>query len=901
MTEISIDSKALNIKSTTKWRLIKFRVMNFRSIIDSGYIDIKNRATVLIGSNRAGKSSLLNALEKLNYDETFNKFDLTQLGDISFDYMNKEISGDKIKIIEAEFAPIKKNDDENITITKYYDSSYHIKQGTKEYNINLTSDIFEYIDKLDALARDLNDDETSSQILVSIREIKSMLDTGMDYNKIFMLLDTIKAIATGNQLKDDLTRTVDECMTRIAGKEIPEPLKSIPRFVYFSAYERLEDKVTLTELNENPDEHKTFINLLKMAQINLNIINSLDVDQKITYFEKASNIISKKLSDVWGRDEGKLEIRFANAKEPMLLIMITPEMARNYLVPPSMESDGFQWFLSVFINLNSSTNGNYHNSFLLLDDLGVLLHPGKQKNFLEFLREALPANIYILYTTHLPFFIPLDIPESILLLSRTNTSTKIVDLLNLQNDWKEQKDVLAPVRAALGYGILDSFFVNKTIFFVSSIADQVILNFIWDKYNVVKNNIRSADVAFIGQNENGSIYSYALWARYNNFPFYIVLNDSEYGRSLKDKLTRMNIDDHVKLIPSKIGVDESTVEDFIDPDIIARAYVKYHKIYSEDQLKYITTILRNKKSVIRILNEYSEKNNISFNRSGMANEIINLLKSGNYDSLVINLYNIVFPFIVEEDYSYHSSANTSVKENLDNEKSSKANGNSLNKKAGGFLARLFPGKVKNIKNPLSSSGDKNHDFSFESEGKILSISVSSGIALLSDERGTKKIMLLSKIIKYARNNSRHIIILATSRERDIRDQLNIDEDTEILLLSPAYFRQRLVTDVGQAMTLAGKLYVEIKNSIKDIDNSLIIVYKIDDVVPVHKKGSSIIYENEFWRVFFQFMNSINKQQLLLLTADNEFYVENLSMYVNTIIKTKIENNYIDVSIEKNAI
>ena len=132
-----------------------------------------------------------------------------------------------------------------------------------------------------------------------------------------------------------------------------------------------------------------------MAQINLNIIDSLDVDQKITYFEKASNIISKKLSDVWGRDEGKLEIRFENAKEPMLLIMITPEMARNYLVPPSMESDGFQWFLSVFINLNSSTNGNYHNSFLLLDDLGVLLHPGKQKNFLEFLSEALPANIIL--------------------------------------------------------------------------------------------------------------------------------------------------------------------------------------------------------------------------------------------------------------------------------------------------------------------------------------------------------------------------------------------------------------------------------------------------------------------------------------------------------------------------
>ncbi|WP_231563448.1 AAA family ATPase [Acidiplasma sp. MBA-1] len=879
--------------------MTSFRVTNFRSIIDSGYIDIKNRATVLIGSNRAGKSSLLNALEKLNYDETFNKFDLTQLGDISFNYMNKKITGDKIKIIEAKFSPVKRSDDDEIIITKYYDSSYHIKQGSKEYDINLTSDIFNYVDKLEIIAHELKNPDILSQILGNIKEIKNMLDNGLDYNKIFMILDTIKATVPDGPLKRDITQAVDDCLARIAGKEIPEPLKSIPRFVYFSAYERLEDKVTLTELNENPDEHKTFINLLKMAQININIIDTLDVDQKIAYFEKASSIISKKLSDVWGENEGKLEIRYENGKEPMLLVMITPETTRNYLVPPSMESDGFQWFLSVFINLNASTDGDYHNSFLLLDDLGVLLHPGKQKNFLEFLRESLPVNIYIIYTTHLPFFIPLDIPESILLLSRVDTSTKILDLMNLQDDWKDQRDVLAPVRAALGYGILDSFFVNKTIFFVSSIADQIILNFIWDRYNVIKNNIKSKDVAFIGQNEDDSIYSYALWARYNNFPFYIILNDSKYGQSLKEKLSRMNIDEHVKLIPSKIGVDESTVEDFIDPDIIAKAYVKHHKIYSEDQLQYLTSILRNRKGVIRILNEYSEKNNIDYDRSGTANEIINLLKSGNYDSLVINLYNIVFPFIVEEDYSYHSMENAITNEKADSEKGTSKSSGSI---GGGFISKLFSRKIKNIKNTIPGYSEKNYEFSFESEGKILSIAVSSGIALLSDQRGLKKTMLLSKIIKYAKNNNRHIIILATSREKDIRDQLNIDyTDTEILVLSPAYFRQRLVTDVGQAMTLAGKLYVEIKNSIKEIDNSLIIMYRIDDVIPIHKKGNSIIYENEFWRVFFQFMNSINKQQLLLLTADNELYTENILMYVNTIIKTKVENNYIDVSIEKNTI
>ena len=41
---------------SVKYRLKRFRVTNFRSIVDSGYIDIKNQTTVLIGSNRAGKS-----------------------------------------------------------------------------------------------------------------------------------------------------------------------------------------------------------------------------------------------------------------------------------------------------------------------------------------------------------------------------------------------------------------------------------------------------------------------------------------------------------------------------------------------------------------------------------------------------------------------------------------------------------------------------------------------------------------------------------------------------------------------------------------------------------------------------------------------------------------------------
>ncbi|MEM0139472.1 MAG: AAA family ATPase [Ferroplasma sp.] len=892
MTEINSES-IVEEKSPVKWRLTGFRITNFRSIVDSGYVNINSHTTVLIGSNRAGKSSLLNALAKLNYDETYDKFDLTQIGNTSFDYMNKKILGSNIKMIEAEFLPIKKNaEDEKLIVSKFYDSTYHIKVGNKEYTANCNYEINKEILHLIDTISQIKDNNTKSDLEPHIREIKDILNQEyIDYNKIFMILDIIKNIGD-RELESRIDKILKGGINGIA--DVPSILKEIPKFIYFSAYDRLENKVTVTELIKNPDSHKTFVNLLKLAQIDLNVLISADVDQRISYLEKASNIISSRLSNIWGSHEGRLEIRYEEGNVPLLLIMVTPQESRDYLVPPGMESDGFQWFMSVFINLNSKAEKEFNDSVLMLDDLGVLLHPGKQANFLDFLRGSLPANIYLIYTTHLPFFIPLDLPGSIMLLSKNDKSTDVTDLLNLEKGWKTQNDVLAPVNAALGYGILDSYFINKTVFFVSSIADQIILNFIWDKYNIIKNNIKNIDVAFIGNNKN--IYSYALWSRYNNLPFYVILNDNSEGKNIKEKLAKMDIDEsHVKLIPSKIGVEDSTVEDFIDPDIVAKAYVKHHRIYSDSKLSELTALLKNKKGTLRILKKFSEENNISFDREGMANEITSILKTSNSDVLIVNLYNIIFPFIVEEDYSFHEPVSTA---NTSSEKPVKARENKEGKK---LFTRLFSRVAKNAKKTNILPDRREYDFNFESESKIMSIAISNGNALLTGDRNTRK-KVLSKLMKYGNNNNRHIVLLATSREKDLIEQLNIDDNSiEVLSLSPAYFRQRLVTDVGQAMTLAGKLYVEIKNNIKDLDNSLIIIYKVDDVIPVHKKENSLIYQNEFWRVFFQFINSMNHQQLLLLTGDNESYSENLSMYVNTIIRPNIINNFIDISVEKSSI
>ena len=56
-------------------RLSKARVQGYRSVIDSGFFDVDNGKTILVGPNEAGKTAILQALYKLNPPEGTDLFD----------------------------------------------------------------------------------------------------------------------------------------------------------------------------------------------------------------------------------------------------------------------------------------------------------------------------------------------------------------------------------------------------------------------------------------------------------------------------------------------------------------------------------------------------------------------------------------------------------------------------------------------------------------------------------------------------------------------------------------------------------------------------------------------------------------------------------------------------------
>ncbi|RLF71037.1 MAG: hypothetical protein DRN55_07820, partial [Thermoplasmata archaeon] len=114
-------------------RIKKVRIRNFRSIIDSGEINLDDRITILLGKNEQGKTNFLRAIETFGKEYKYEDDDLSYL-------ISQQIDSD-IPIITIWF---ELNDEERKTtlsfidevlgrqnilaITKYFDGQYRIEK-----------------------------------------------------------------------------------------------------------------------------------------------------------------------------------------------------------------------------------------------------------------------------------------------------------------------------------------------------------------------------------------------------------------------------------------------------------------------------------------------------------------------------------------------------------------------------------------------------------------------------------------------------------------------------------------------------------------------------------------------------------------------------------------------------
>ncbi|KAA6318256.1 hypothetical protein EZS27_031712 [termite gut metagenome] len=86
-------------------RLIKARVQNYRSILDSGEFEIEQLKTILVGPNEAGKTVLLKALQQLNKPRDVPGFEVLRDYPRSLynDITTKSVDPSKVTVVTGYF------------------------------------------------------------------------------------------------------------------------------------------------------------------------------------------------------------------------------------------------------------------------------------------------------------------------------------------------------------------------------------------------------------------------------------------------------------------------------------------------------------------------------------------------------------------------------------------------------------------------------------------------------------------------------------------------------------------------------------------------------------------------------------------------------------------------------
>ena len=139
------------------------------------------------------------------------------------------------------------------------------------------------------------------------------------------------------------------------------------------------------------------------------------------------------------------------------------------MIPLEEQSKGFQWFFSFDLHFMHDSEGTFEGCVLLLDEPGLHLHPGGQKDLLERL-DAYAKKNTLIYTTHLPFLVDMREPKRIKVIRQTEMGAIVSDDLG-----RTQTDERLTLQAALGMSAHQSYLVSKRNLLVEGVHDYWII------------------------------------------------------------------------------------------------------------------------------------------------------------------------------------------------------------------------------------------------------------------------------------------------------------------------------------------------------------------------------------------------------------------------------------------
>lgn len=592
-------------------RLVKARIQNYRSILDTGEFEVERLKTILVGPNEAGKTVLLQALQQLNKPDDISGFD--PLRDYPRSKYNDITTGkakpEHITIVTGYFDL--EDRDKELIPDDFHQCQYKLYKNlnNKGYHSLLNApDKLKYADIKKTLIRmashmDTNftateDSKKPSETLSELsstwadtRSIEGDIITSLEK----WLNDNYKYVAEDNETEEKRhTELLEKVKTNRKHDEVLKILdKRTPVFILFNNYFKVKPTIHLEHLAQRieqnilDDEYYDYGNqcLLKLLGFSARELSNLgntpspnanDADALKIYKDKldsrsyqlnaASVRLTNEIRQVWmpNPDRPEADKLKVTADGQYLKVVVEDDLGVD--IELDQRSEGFQWLVSFFIVFFSEAMDKHENAILLLDEPGMSLHALKQRDFRETI-SRLAKNNQTLFTTHSPFLVgpgELDIVRVVEMKNRV-TGTKVHTTIS-----SEDPAGLLPLQEALGYDLAHSLFSQQRNLILEGITDYWYIETTSELFRANSDSNINDKIALVFANTAGKVVYYATILHAHNLKVASLLDSDSAGDQAAQQETLVHTLGNKNILRTKdyCSIQKAEIEDLLRETLI---------------------------------------------------------------------------------------------------------------------------------------------------------------------------------------------------------------------------------------------------------------------------------------------------------------------------------------------
>jgi len=531
----------------------------------------------LVGKNEAGKTAFLKALEGISstdndyksYNKTENyprrflaNYDEKHGGDEAMVVSTEwEIEDEDLKLLVEEFG-----EDAITGNTVTIEKSYEQEDITWNVPVNekiIISNLFDQYDLSDNDKTEIDKCQKTELVSCELEKLEECSEAQKN------LLDAINRYRE----KSAFNKAVDLIYPQL------------PKFLYFSHYDRMAGEVSINQLSKENGDIKevdqVFLDFLAYAGTTLQELNDATRFEELNAkCEAAANRITDQIFEYWTQnDQLEIQVRLDEGKAddppPFNDGPVARARVKNNLhrvtVPFSERSAGFIWFFSFLVKF-SQIKKHQGNVIILLDEPGLTLHGTAQKDLLRYFREQLEPKHQLIYSTHSPFMVPVDNLASV---RTVEDVVKKDDRGRPRSDGtKIRADILAtdpqtnfPIFGAMGFEVTQNLIISSNTLLVEGPSDILYLHAVSKKLQSLNRTYLNPKCAICPSGGIDKVLPFVKLFYGNNLNV-VVLTDFYRGEKTKlQNLYKSELLEKERIILATeiAGQEEADIEDFFDP------------------------------------------------------------------------------------------------------------------------------------------------------------------------------------------------------------------------------------------------------------------------------------------------------------------------------------------------